>query len=125
MRTKKLLETIAIVAKVDLSNANWGGDLDGFYWVIYSNPVRARFWNPINRNSDAFSLLAKMPFRKLYISEIGATVSWRKNNSGHGFRCDEYIEDHNNDIEAATRFAIVCAAVAFEKSLKESKNEGH
>ncbi len=70
-------------------------------------------WNPLTDDGDALRLLTRLPFRELYVSEIGATVSWRRDDgSGHGYKCDEYAQEHGGDLSAATRRAIVRAAAA-------------
>lgn len=74
-------------------------------------------WNPLTDDGDALRLFTKLPFRELYVSEIGVTVSWRRDKSGHGFKCDEYASEHGGDIDAATRRAIVRAAAAVESTL--------
>lgn len=74
-------------------------------------------WNPLTDDGDALRLFTKLPFRELYVSEIGATVSWRKDESGHGFKCDEYASEHGGDINAATRRSIVRAAAAIGETL--------
>jgi hypothetical protein len=57
--------------------------------------------------------LIRLPFREFYVSDIGATVSWRRDDgSGHGYKCDEYAQEHGGDLSAATRRAIVRAAAA-------------
>lgn len=77
-------------------------------------------WNPLTNDGDALRLLTKLPHRELYCSEIGATVSWRRaDGSGHGFKCDEYASEHNGDLNAATRLAIVRAAAAIGEAIDE------
>ena len=72
-----------------------------------------RMWCPLTDDGDALRLLTRLSFRELYVSEIGATVSWRREDaSGHGWKCDEYAEEHGGDLNAATRLAIVRAAAA-------------
>lgn len=70
-------------------------------------------WNPLDDDGDALRLLTRLPFRELYVSEIGATVSWRREDgNGHGYKCDEYAQENGNDLGAATRRAIVRAAAS-------------
>ena len=79
---------------------------------------RYRLWNPLTDDGDALRLLTKLPSRELYVSEIGATVSWRRGDgSGHGFKCDEYESEHGHDLNAATRRAIVRAAAEIGKAV--------
>ena len=75
-------------------------------------------WNPLTDDGDALRLLTKLPYRELYCSDIGATVSWRRaDRSGHGFKCDEYAHEHNGDLNAATRLAIVRAAAEIGREM--------
>lgn len=83
--------------------------------------VDGREWNPLEDDGDALRLLTKLAFRELYISEIGASVSWRRNGSPHGIKCDEYASEHGGDLNAATRRAIVRAAAAL--ALGEGEEE--
>jgi hypothetical protein len=66
-------------------------------------------------DGHALRLLTRLPYRELYVSEIGATVSWRREGSPHGFKCDEYADEHGGDLNAATRRAIVRAAAELGK----------
>ena len=76
-------------------------------------------WRPLEDDGDALRLLTSLPFRELYVSEIGATVSWRRDDgNGHGFKCDEYASEHNGDLNAATRRAITRAAAAIGEKVK-------
>lgn len=75
-------------------------------------------WNPLEDDGDALRLYTRLPFHELYVSEIGATVSWRRGDgSGHGYKCDEYADEHAGDINAATRRAIVRAAAEIGKAM--------
>jgi hypothetical protein len=75
-------------------------------------------WNPLRDDCDALRLYTRLPFHELYVSEIGATVSWRRGDgSGHGYKCDEYADEHAGDINAATRRAIVRAAAEIGKAM--------
>lgn len=76
-------------------------------------------WNPLTDDGHALRLLTRLPYRELYVSEIGATVSWRREGSPHGVKCDEYAEDHGGDLNAATRRAIVRAAAEMGRSSGE------
>jgi hypothetical protein len=53
-----------------------------------------------------------MPFCELYVSEIGVTVFLPRNPGQVNLKCDEYASEHNGDMLAATRRAIVRAAAA-------------
>jgi hypothetical protein len=75
-------------------------------------------WNPRDNDGDALRLLSKLPFRELYVSEIGATVSWRRDEAGNGLKCDEYADEHGGDLCAAMRRAIVRAAAEIAKRMK-------
>lgn len=74
-------------------------------------------WNPITNDGDALRLFTKLPFRELYVSEIGATVRWTRDGSIHGMKCDEYASEHGGDLNAATRLAIVRAAAEIGKAM--------
>jgi hypothetical protein len=122
MTDRELLEAAAV--------AYWGDEIDdvcSIRWLEEDQAIgythgdnqdhngedREFVWNPLTADGDALRLLTKLPFRELYVSEIGATVSWRRHDpSGHGYKCDEYADDHGGDLNAATRRAIVRAAAA-------------
>lgn len=74
-------------------------------------------WNPLNDDGDALRLLTKLNFRELYISEIGVTVSWRRDGCPHGIKCDEYASENGGDINAAARRAIVRAAAEIGRAM--------
>ncbi len=75
-------------------------------------------WNPLENDGDALRLFTRLPFRTLYVSEVGVTVSWeREDGSGHGFKCDEYASEHQGNMNAATRRAIVRAAAAIGRAI--------
>lgn len=74
-------------------------------------------WNPLDDDGDALRLFTTLPFRELYVSEIGVTVSWRQDGSVHGVKCDEYASEHGGDLNAATRRAIVRAAAEIGKAM--------
>lgn len=74
-------------------------------------------WNPLTDDGDALRLFTKLPFRELYVSEIGATVRWTRDGSIHGMKCDEYASEHGGDLNAATRLAIVRAAAEIGKAM--------
>jgi hypothetical protein len=75
-------------------------------------------WNPLADDGDALRLFTKLPFREMYVSEIGVTVSWRRDESGHGIKCDEYASEYSGDLNAATRRAIVRAVAEIGKEMK-------
>lgn len=77
-----------------------------------ANGNRGSWWRPLDDDGDALRLFTKMPFREMYVSKIGVTVSWRREGSRHGLKCDEYANEHGGDLNAATRRAIVRAAAA-------------
>jgi hypothetical protein len=79
--------------------------------------ILGKKWNPLTDDGDALRLLTQMPFRKLYVSEIGATVYWLKDGGPHRWKCDEYASEHGGDLNAATRRAIVRAAAEIGKAM--------
>jgi hypothetical protein len=94
---------------------------DEYTWgkggLLIAGEGGATSWNPLTDDGDAFRLFVRLPFRTLYVSEIGVTVSWaRSDGSGHGFKCDEYATEHNGDLNAAARAAIVRAAAALNEA---------
>jgi hypothetical protein len=107
----ELLELAALAADIEFA-------------VIHDTPRRKcdagwTPWNPLEDDGDAMRLFTRLPFRELYVSEIGATVSWKRGDgSGHGFKCDEYANEHNGDINAAARRAIVRAAADIGRRMK-------
>ena len=83
----------------------------GIFYLVYKRGWHN--WNPLHDDGDALRLLTRLPGRTLYVSEIGATVSWlRSDGSGHGFKCDEYANEHGGCLATATRRAITRAAAA-------------
>jgi hypothetical protein len=76
------------------------------------------YWSPLTDDGDALRLYTRLPFHEIYVSEIGATVSFRRGDgSGRGYKCDEYADEHAGDINAATRRAIVRAAAEIGKAM--------
>ncbi len=75
-------------------------------------------WNPLTDDGDALRLFTKLSFCELYVSDIGATVSWRTyDGGGKCFKCDEYASKRTGDLSAATRRAIVRAAAEIGKAM--------
>jgi hypothetical protein len=115
---RELLEAAARAAGMNVLSVPWPRKPDGWFWCDVgprgpglNRTPSTEFWNALIDDGDAFRLLTRLPFRNLYVSEIGATVSWlRDDGSGHGFKCDEYASEHGGDLNAATRRAIVRAA---------------
>ena len=118
---RDLLEKAAKVAGIDIKphgNNKTSRDLLFTY--------KGQNWNPLTNDGDALRLLTKLPYRELYCSEIGATVSWRRaDGSGHGFKCDEYASEHNGDLNAATRLAIVRAAAVIGEAMPDIRARGN
>ncbi len=107
MTDRELLEKAARAAGYTLEDEY---DANGLYWPWCFE--EGKRWCPLTDDGDALRLLTKLPFRELYVSEIGATVSWRTDGGPHGLKCDEYADEHGGDLNAATRRAIVRAAAA-------------
>lgn len=97
--------------------------IDGWYEREYLSFIKRSGgpWRPLEDDGDALRLLTKLAFRELYISEIEASVSWRRGGSPHGFKCDEYASEHGGDLNVATRRAIVRAAAALALDEGEEK----
>lgn len=117
---RELLELAAKAAGYWIKS--WWERYPGEWWVellvarVPGDPPTV--WNPLRDDGDALRLMTKLPFRELYVSEIGATVSWRRaDGSGHGCKCDEYANEHGGDLNAATRRAIVRAAAEIGKAM--------
>lgn len=110
MSDRELLEAAAKAAGIDI---HWNAMVNAERHPIvnYYNAYQYEEWNPLEDDGDALRLLNRLPYRTLYVSEIGATVSWqREDGSGHGWKCDEYAAEHGGDLSAATRRAITRAA---------------
>jgi hypothetical protein len=120
MTDRKLLELAAKAAGIDLSAADWGGERDGFYWVIYDQPGRVDYWNPLTDDGDALRLAVKCGISVLQFPACIGT-GWPQNGLPArliGF--DPPYEDISSgqDVLAATRRAIVRAAAAIGKEMK-------
>jgi len=111
MDDRKLLELAAMAAGVDISAADWGGSLDGFYWV---KDGLVEYWNPLNDDGDALRLAVKLEFEVntalmthwgmcSYVTGPHWTM---RRLSGFG------TGTHGDDAYAATRRVIVRAAAA-------------
>ena len=112
MSDRKLLEAAAKAAGIDLSAADWGGERDGFYWVIYDQPGRVDYWNPITDDGDALRLAVKL--RRFPVIEF-----WSDGGLWVFMPGDEQnAELLGTDPYAATRRAIVRAAAAISKEMK-------
>jgi hypothetical protein len=116
MTDLELLELAALAAGKDHAWLHRGE-----IWLCWSGKPHESIdkpWNPLADDGDALRLLNRLPYRSLYVSEIGATVSWRREDgSGHGWKCDEYASEHGGDLNAATRRAIVRAAAEIGKAM--------
>lgn len=115
MTDRELLEAAAKAAGMDMTRYHIRSTGRGVGIGTASGPNSWKLWNPLTDDGDALRLLTKLPFRELYVSEIGATVSWRRCEKCHGLKCDEYASEHNGDLNAATRRAIVRAAAEIGK----------
>jgi len=113
MTDRELLEFAAKAAGIELEGVFEDG-VDAGKGVLKNG----LWWVPLHDDGDALRLYTRLPFHELYVSEIGATVSWRRGDgSGHGYKCDEYADEHAGDINAATRRAIVRAAAEIGKAM--------
>ncbi len=112
MTNRELLELAAKAAGIAHE-----GVTDEGACILKPDRSWSHYWNPRADDGDALRLLTKMPFRELYVSEIGATVSWRRDGGTHGYKCDEYASEHGGDLNAATRLAIVRAAAEIGKAM--------
>jgi hypothetical protein len=111
MTDRELLEAAAKAAGIDLSAADWGGERDGFYWVIYGQTGRVDYWNPLTDSGDAFELAVKLRLT-LNCSYDEVAIC------GQEFTQKEvFIEYNKEDANAATRRAIVRAAAELGKAL--------
>lgn len=113
MTDRDLLELAAKAAGIEL----WHEDVfkNGLTRKVSQSGILC--WNPLIDDGDALRLFTTLPFRELYVSEIGVTVSWRRDGSVHRVKCDEYASEHGGDLNAATRCAIVRAAAEFGKAM--------
>ena len=122
MTDRELLEAAAKAAgiEIDKSTTNGGGrgntgfDMQGNAMLDWHECIR---WNPLTDDGDALRLFTKLPFRNLYVSEIGVTVFLPNKEGEIGLKCDEYADEHNGDLSAATRRAIVRAAAEIGEKL--------
>ena len=114
---RELLEKAAKAAGMTLG---WIGDVAFDVTKLKARqPVyKGVMWNPLTDDGDALRLLIKLPFRELYVSKIGATVSWKKDGGPHRWKCDEYASENGDSLSAATRLAIVRAAAALAGEAK-------
>lgn len=112
MSERELLEKAAKAAGL-VEHAYYADD-HGKWECMAFDPggSKSEYWNPLTDDGDALRLLIKLPFRELYVSEIGATVSWQKDDGPHRWKCDEYASENGDSLSAATRRAIVRAAAS-------------
>lgn len=124
MTDRELLEWAAKAAGIryDLERSK-PHPVSGAFWGLWlqhddePSEYTQRYWNPLRDDGDALRLFTRLPHRELYVSDIGATVSWRREGSQHGCKCDEYASEHGGDLQAATRRAIVRAAAEIGKTM--------
>jgi hypothetical protein len=76
---------------------------------LYKNDEPSGWWNPLTTNKDAFSLMCAMRLR-IKIDSTTTTVVGDKNSACLGSPHVTWVEPHNADCEAATRFAITYVA---------------
>lgn len=118
MTDRELLEAAAEAAGIKVVRSRLDDPLNRDFLIEDSPRNREQAagpWNPLTDDGDALRLFTKMPFREMYVSKIGVTVSWRREGSHHGLKCDEYANEHGGDLNAATRRAIVRAAAALTR----------
>ena len=79
-----------------------------------------KLWNPLTDDGDALRLFGRMPFCEIYVSKIGCTVSLPRKPPGESpnLKCDEYANEHNGDLQAAIRRAIVRATALIGKEMQ-------
>jgi len=82
----------------------------GMRWVD-DDGCFERYWNPLKNNAEAFSLLVKLRL----IAGVHENYS---SCAGYSPVGDELHEEHEDDIEAATRRVIVRAAAEMFKGMK-------
>lgn len=109
MKTDRELLELAAKATGDFFSRSSNRIPDEFpvIFMLNDNP-----WNPLTDDGDALRLFCKLPGCELYISEIGVTVFLPRNPGEVNLKCDEYASEHNGDLNAAARRAIVRAAAA-------------
>jgi hypothetical protein len=112
MTDRELLQDAAKAAGIDLSAADWGGERDGFYWVIYDQPGRVDYWNPLTDDGDALRLAVKADFDLVQFGDF-ARADYM---IGTGYF--SVNELYGTDPLAATRRAIVRAAAEIGKEMK-------
>ncbi len=79
-------------------------------WVL---PARGgeRPWNPLTDDGDALRLFLALPWMCIETSDVGVTVRERGEKCERVyFKCTEWLDEHEGDLSAATRRAIVRAA---------------
>ena len=115
MTDRELLEA---AAKACGNRANsWSDSHKCLFTTHGPYPNTYEKWNPLTDDGDALRLFTKLPFRNLYVSEIGVTVFLPNKEGEIGLKCDEYADEHNGDLSAATRRAIVRAAAEIGEKL--------
>lgn len=87
----------------------------------HANPVtHSRDWSPRTDDGDALRLFCALPWLCIETSDLAVTVRERgkpKEQSRVYLMWTEWLDDHNGDLAAATRRAIVRAAAEIGKEM--------
>jgi len=97
--------------------------INALYWNDGSEPYSSgegiiygdnHIWNPLTDDGDALRLAVKLRLGYRYFTGVIEVVAWGKN--GHE-RCFDYMLQKDENLECATRRAIVRAAAAIGETL--------
>jgi hypothetical protein len=117
MTDRELLEAAARAAALEIHD--WNGDMPVIYVERGSGdpndpPQQDHFyWNPLTDDGDALRLFCALPWLCIETSDLASTVRERGSPDEPSrvyLMWTEWLDEHNGDLAAATRRAIVRAA---------------
>ena len=110
MTDKELLELAAKAAGIDHPDGEHSRYDDGRLWDCNG----LRWWNPLTDDGDALHLAVKLKIPMKFPDWSDQCATWGREDSNEQFI--EAALDHNGDLYAATRRAIVRAAAEIGKN---------
>jgi hypothetical protein len=115
MTDRELLELAAKAAGIEVVEED--ASLGGAFW-IWTESRSHDLWNPLTDDGDALRLFLALPWMCLETSDVGVTVRERGEKCERVyFKCTEWLGNHKDDPQAATRRAITRAAAEIGKGM--------
>ncbi len=124
MTDKELLEAAARAAGIEVVRSRLSDPINKDMLVIASsrNPFQATGpWNPLTDDGDALRLAVKLKIPLRFPDWANIARTWGAKEDPDFY--EEHADDHNGDLAAASRRAIVRAAASIGQA-QEGKSNG-